>query len=158
MTENTVLEKQGNEEEVLTAETLAEGSKEAKLERLTLKYITNREVARERTLENESLIDEIRDLYEQLGFDQDDDDYVIELPSGDYARVSKKPRIREVLNKDELAEELQLSKEDIKTPFDISKLTSDGKLTPKMISMHTETVIKNNVSVKRLKNKPKKKK
>lgn len=129
-------------------------SNEAKIEKLILKFITNKEIARERISENEIIIDEIREVFENMG----DEDFVLELPSGDYAHVTKKPRIREVLDKEALANELQLAVDDIKTPFDISKLTADGKLTPKMITSHTSTEVKVNVSVARKKNKPKKKK
>ncbi|PWK05317.1 hypothetical protein [Tumebacillus permanentifrigoris] len=86
-----------------------------------------------------------------------DGDMVIPLPNGEFAVVSKKAYIKDVFDKDSLANEMLIAKDELKTPFDFSILTSQGKLTPDMISKHTtpESIIK--ISLRKRKTKPKKK-
>jgi len=129
-------------------------STESKLESKMLKYFQNKEIAKERAEENKLIFEEIEELFEGTGMDE----FVLKLPNGEYAHIHKKPRIREILDKDSLANSLQMSKDELKTPWDFSMLTHQGKLTPKMISEHTETEVKVKVSLSKKKRKPKQKK
>jgi hypothetical protein len=117
------------------------------LEEKILKYFQNKEIAKERNEENKLIFEEIESIFEELG----DEQVVIPLPSGEEAILSKTAIVKEVLDKDALAQELLVAKDDIKTPFDFSMFTAKGKLTPDMISKHTETVttIKTKLTKKR---------
>lgn len=127
---------------------------QAKIESKMLKYFQNKEIAKERAEENKLIFEELEELFEELG----EEEVVLQLPNGEFAHLHKKPRIREKLDKDSLANSLQMSKDELKTPFDFSMLTQQGKLTPKMISEHTETEVKVKLSAAKKKRKPKKKK
>ncbi|UOF91082.1 hypothetical protein LSG31_02130 [Fodinisporobacter ferrooxydans] len=110
------------------------------LEERIQKYFQNKEIARERNEENKALFEEIEGIFEEL----EEEELIIPLPTGEEAVLTKKANIKEVLDKDALAQELLVAKDEIKTPFDFSMFTAKGKLTPDMISKHTntETVIK----------------
>lgn len=107
--------------------------KKLKLEEKVLRYFQNKEIAKERNEENKMLFEEL----EQLFKDSIDEEIVIPLPNGERAILSPKFREREVLDKDLLAEEMQVPKDELKTPFDFCMFTSQGKLTPDMITKHT---------------------
>jgi hypothetical protein len=106
------------------------------LEEKVLKYFQNKAIARERNEENKMIFEEIESMFEEL----EEEQVVIPLPTGEEAVISKKVTIKEVLDKDGLAQELLVSKDEIKTPFDFSMFTAQGKLTPEMISKYTGTV------------------
>lgn len=117
------------------------------LEEKILKYFQNKEIAKERNEENKLIFEEIESIFEELGEEQ----IVIPLPTGEEATLTKTALIKDILDKDGLAQELLVAKDEIKTPFDFSMFTAKGKLTPDMISKHTETVttIKTKLSKKR---------
>lgn len=119
------------EKEVLTEE--QQQIKRLKLEEKILKYFQNKEIARERSEENKLLFEELEELFQDSG----EEEIVVMLPSGENAVLSPKFREKEVLDKDLLVEEMQISKDDLKTPFDFCMFTSQGKLTPAMITKYT---------------------
>ena len=125
------------------------------LEDKILRYFQNKEIERERKEENKLLFEEIEQWFEELDAEED---LVLQLPNGEYAVLAKKAYVRDNFDKDGLANELLIAKDELKTPFDYSILTSQGKLTPDMISKHTttETIVK--VKLSKRKSKPKKKK
>ncbi|WAH37646.1 hypothetical protein [Alicyclobacillus dauci] len=104
-----------------------------KLEDKVLRYFQNKEIAKERNEENKLLLEEIEEMFQET----DGEEIVIPLPSGDNAVLTPSIREREVLDKDLLAEEMQVPKDELKTPFDFCMFTSQGKLTPAMITKHT---------------------
>jgi hypothetical protein len=105
----------------------------SKLEQKILKYFQNKEIARERNEENKLLFEEIEEMYQKFG----DEEIIIGLPSGENAVLTPKFVEREVLDKDMLADEMQIPKDELKTPFDFCMFTSQGKLSPAMITKHT---------------------
>ena len=125
------------------------------LEDKILRYFQNKEIERERKEENKLLFEEIEQWFEELDAEED---LVLQLPNGEYAVLAKKAYVKDNFDKDGLANELLIAKDELKTPFDYSILTSQGKLTPDMISKHTttETIVK--VRLSKRKSKPKKKK
>lgn len=104
-----------------------------KMEELVQKYFQNKEIARERNEENKLIFEQLTELFEQ----NEEEEIIIPLPSGENAVLSPRFIEREVLDKDLLAEEMQVPKDELKTPFDFSMFTSQGKLTPAMITKHT---------------------
>jgi competence CoiA-like predicted nuclease len=126
------------------------------LEDKILRYFQNKEIERERKEENKLLFEEIQQFYAEL---ETDEDLVLQLPNGEYAVLAKKAYVKEVFDKDALAQELMIAKDELKTPFDYSILTSQGKLTPDMIAKHTqtETVVKVRLSKRKTKPRAKKK-
>lgn len=130
--------------------------KKLELEEKILRYFQNKEIEKERKEENKLLFEEIEAFFE--GMEEIEDDLVLPLPNGEFAVLAKKAYVKDVFDKDSLANELLIAKDELKTPFDYSILTSQGKLTPDMISKHTttETIVK--VRLAKRKTKPKKKK
>ena len=118
------------------------------------KFIQNKEIMNERKEENDILKDRIRANLESLGTHE----FFAELPNGTYGKVITRVRISEKLDKDSLAATLNISKEELKTPFDYSKLTSKGVLTPDLVSKHMQTQSKPSIGITRVKKKPKNKK
>lgn len=106
-----------------------------KMEEKVLKYFQNKEIAKERSEENKLIFEELSEMFEQNG----EEEIIIPLPSGENAILSARFVEREVLDKDLLAEEMQVPKDELKTPFDFSMFTAQGKLTPAMITKHTST-------------------
>ncbi|PGK52449.1 hypothetical protein CN918_32205 [Priestia megaterium] len=115
------------------------------------RFIQNKEIMNERKEENDILKDRIRANLESLGTHE----YFSELPNGTYGKAINRVRISEKLDKDSLAATLNISKEELKTPFDYSKLTSKGILTPDMVSKHMQTQSKPSIGISRVKKKPK---
>ncbi|MFD2169721.1 hypothetical protein [Tumebacillus lipolyticus] len=132
----------------------AQSQRKLQLEEKMLRYFQNKEIEKERKEENKLLFEEIEQFFE----DSEEDDLVLQLPNGEYAVLTKKAYIKDMFDKDALAQELLIAKDELKTPFDYSILTAQGKLTPDMISKHTvtETIVK--VRLSKRKTKPKKKK
>jgi len=106
---------------------------QAKMEQRILKYFQNKEIARERSEENKLLFEELQELFDELG----EDEIAIPLPSGENAVLTATVREREVLDVDTLSYEMQVPKDELKTPFDFCAFTAKGKLTPGMITKHT---------------------
>lgn len=104
-----------------------------KIEDKVLRYFQNKEIARERNEENKLLFEELEELFQASG----EDELTILLPNGENAVLSPKFTEKEVLDKDLLAEEMQVPKDELKTPFDFCMFTANGKLTPAMITKHT---------------------
>ena len=125
------------------------------LEDKILRYFQNKEIERERKEENKLLFEEIEQWFEEL---DPEEDLVLQLPNGEYAVLAKKAYVKDNFDKDSLANELLIAKDELKTPFDYSILTQQGKLTPDMISKHTETVTQVKVRLSKRKTKPKSKK
>ncbi|MCL6632375.1 MAG: hypothetical protein K6T63_07030 [Alicyclobacillus herbarius] len=115
------------------AETEAEETRRLKLEDLVRRYFQNKEIAKERNEENKLLFEELEQLFQESG----EEEIVIPLPSGENAVLSPRFREREVLDKEGLADEMQVSKDELKTPYDFSVFTAQGKMTPAMITRHT---------------------
>lgn len=110
-----------------------EQTRKLKIEEKVLKYFQNKEIAKERNEENKLLFEELAELFEGSG----EEEVIIPMPNGENAVLSPTFREREVLDKDMLADELQVPKDELKTPFDFCMFTSQGKLTPAMITKHT---------------------
>jgi hypothetical protein len=136
------------------------GFNQALLEEKLKEYFMNKEIAKERNEENKLLLEVIEQEFEKLN----GADFSIELPSGEYGKITKKASFKEVLDKDILANKINqvsaqgqsyITKDDLKTPWDFSMLTKQDRITPKMISECTtnETVLKTRVS--KVKNPPK---
>lgn len=106
---------------------------QSKIETGLLKYFQNKEIAKERSEENKLLLEELEELFEELG----DDEIVIPLPSGENAVLTSTIREREILDVDMLADEMRVPKDELKTPFDFCAFTAKGQLTPAMITKHT---------------------
>lgn len=121
-----------------------------RMEEAVLRYFQNKEIAKERSEENKLLFEELAELFELSG----EEEVVIPLPSGENAILSPKFIEKEVLDKDLLAEEMQVPKDELKTPFDFSMFTAQGKLTPAMITKHT--TVEREVKMKITKRKPSK--
>jgi hypothetical protein len=133
----------------------AQETRKLQLEEKILRYLQNKEIERERKEENKLLFEEIEAFFNDI---DSEDDLVLPLPNGEYAVLTKKAYIREVFDKEALAQELLIAKDELKTPFDYSILTSQGKLKPDQISKHTETVTDVKVRLSKRKSKPRKKK
>lgn len=144
------------EREMLAAEEEGNSLAQLQLEEKILRYFQNKEIERERKEENKLLFEEIEQFFNEL--EDHDEDLVLQLPNGEYAILSQKAYVKDVFDKDSLAQELLVAKDELKTPFDFSMFTAQGKLTPDMISKHTvtETVVK--VKLSKRKTKPRKKK
>ncbi|WP_018133541.1 hypothetical protein [Effusibacillus pohliae] len=142
----------------MTTGTIARDEQQAKrkleMEEKILRYFQNKEIANERKEENKLLFEEIEQFFEEM----EEEELVYQLPNGEYAVLTKKATVREVLDKEALAHELLIAKDELKTPFDFSMLTSQGKLTPDMISRHTSTVTDIRVKLSKRKTKPRKRK
>lgn len=134
---------------------LTEEIQKSKIEDLVLKYFHNAEIAKERREENKLLKEEIEQYYENMGTDEE---IYVPLPSGEFMKIGKRIRIKEKLDKDSLAEHIQISKDELKTPWDFSMLTKQEKITPKMISDFTQTETDILTRISKAKNKPKNKK
>jgi hypothetical protein len=147
-TETTILENEivEQKEDEINSE-----KAEAKLQTMILKYFQNKEIAKERAEENKRLMEDIEHFFNQGQFDE----FVTELPNGEFAKLFNKVTIKEVLDKDGLAESLQISKDEIKTPWDFSMLTKQGKLEPKTIAEYTETQTNIKLALNKSKKKPK---
>jgi len=144
------------EREALAAEEEGNSLAKMQLEEKILRYFQNKEIERERKEENKLLFEEIEQFFNEL--EDRDEDLVLQLPNGEYAVLSQKAYVKDVFDKDSLAQELLVAKDELKTPFDFSMFTAQGKLTPDMISKHTvtETIVK--VKLSKRKSKPRKKK
>ncbi|GMA51447.1 hypothetical protein GCM10025857_28040 [Alicyclobacillus contaminans] len=114
-------------------ETEDEQARRLKLEEKVLRYFQNKEIAKERNEENKLLFEELEALFAESG----EEEIIIPLPNGENAVLSPTFREREVLDKEALADEMQVPKDELKTPFDFSMFTAQGKLTPDMITKHT---------------------
>ncbi|KEO81508.1 hypothetical protein [Tumebacillus flagellatus] len=86
-----------------------------------------------------------------------DGDMILQLPNGEWAVITKKGEFKEKLDKSSLANELLVSKDELKTERDISLLTEQGRLSPKLIDKHTEKGLETKLSIRKRKTKPKKK-
>lgn len=120
---------------------------QAKMEQRILKYFQNKEIARERSEENKQLFEELQELFDELG----EDEIAIPLPSGENAVLTATVREREVLDVDTLSSEMQVPKDELKTPFDFCAFTAKGKLTPGMITKHTSIERKSKMRVSKRK-------
>ncbi len=121
------------ENDIVVTETEEEQTLRLKLEEKVLRYFQNKEIAKERNEENKLLFEELEALFEESG----EEEIVIPLPNGENAVLSPQFKEKEVLDKDALADEMQVPKDELKTPFDFSMFTAQGKLTPDMITKHT---------------------
>lgn len=137
----------------MTAETMQQQEQQLMEEKI-LRYFQNKEIERERKEENKLLFEEIELFFQ----DMEEEEVTVELPNGEYAVLSKKAIIRDVFDKDALAQELLVAKDELKTPFDFSMFTAQGKLTPDMISKHTVTETAIKVKMSKRKTKPRKRK
>lgn len=141
------------------------------LEDTIRRYFINKEIVSERNEENKLLKEKIEQEFEAL----EGTELIVELPSGEFAKVFKKPSIKEVLDKDALANHLQIAKDELKTPWDFSKLAEkfleearkmkeknpdaeDQKTFSRLIVEFTETVTEMQTKISKTKNKPKSKK
>jgi hypothetical protein len=125
------------------------------LEEKILRYFQNKEIVKERNEENKILFEEIQQAVNEL---DSDEPLVMQLPNGEYAILGQKATVKDVFDKDALAQELLVAKDELKTPFDYSMFTAQGKLTPDMISKHTTTETRVNVKLSKRKTKPRNKK
>lgn len=141
------------------------------LEDTIRRYFINKEIVSERNEENKALKEKIEQEFEALAGTE----FIVELPSGEFAKIFKKPRIKEVLDKDSLANHLQIAKDELKTPWDFSKLAEkfleeaqknkeknpqeqSQKKFSRLIVEFTETQTEIQTKISKTKNKPKSKK
>lgn len=127
-----------------------------KLEEKVLRYFQNKEIAKERNEENKLLFEELEEMFQESG----EEEIVIALPSGENAVLTPKFVEKEVLDRDSLAEEMLVAKDELKTPFDFCMFTSQGKLTPDMVTKHTtiEREVKMKLSKRKASSKRRKRK
>lgn len=118
------------------------------IEEKVLRIFQNKEIAKERNEETKLLMEEVEDLADTL-----EEDLIIELPNGEFAIVGSKVSVRDKFDKEGLANELLVSKDDL-DPFGISLLTANGRLTPDMITRHTKTETQVKVRVSKRKSRP----
>lgn len=104
-----------------------------KLEERVLRYFQNKEIAKEKSEENKLLFEELEELFQGSG----EEEITIPLQSGEFAVLTPRFTEKEVLDKDLLADEMQVPKDELKTPFDFCMFTAQGKLTPAMITKYT---------------------
>lgn len=123
------------------------------IEEKVLRYFQNKEIIKERQEENGLLKEEI----EQLITESDEDELVFQLPNGEYAVLSLKATVKDVFDREGLARELLVVEDELKTFFDVSMFTAQGKLTPDMISKHTTTETQVKPKISKRKTKPRKK-
>lgn len=126
-----------------------------KLEEKILHYFQNKEIVKERNEENKRLFEEVEEMFGEFG----EEEVIIALPSGENAVLSPSVREKEVLDKDLLAEEMQVARDELKTPFDFCMFTSQGKLSPGMITKYTsvEREIKMKISKRKASSKRRRK-
>lgn len=141
------------------------------LEESLRRYFINKEIVSERNEENKLLKEKIEQDFEAM----DGTELIVELENGAFAKVFKKPRLKEVLDKEALANHLQIAKDELKTPWDFSKLAEkfleealknkeenpqeqSGKKMSRLIVEFTETQSEMQTKISKLKNKPKAKK
>lgn len=135
-----------NSQEAPTEEEMQ--TRRLKIEEAVQRYFQNKEIARERNEDNKLLFEELEILFQQGG----DEEIIVPLPSGEHAVLTPKVHEKEVLDRDLLADEMQVPKDELKTPFDFCMFTSQGKLTPDMITKHT--TIEREIKMKITKRKP----
>lgn len=134
---------------------------QSKLENRVLKYFQNKDIMKEYSDSNQLILEEIQDLFQK----SDEKDILIKLPNDSgFVRLTEMLHTKDRLDKESLAETInnnsdknqgEVSKDDLKTPWDYSMLTKQGRLTPKMVSEHMvkETGVKFKLS--KSKKKPK---
>lgn len=150
----STVEKEVVSSDVSSADELSEEEQQTlrlKIEERVAKYFQNKEIAKERNEENKLLFEELEDMFQKSGAEE----ITVTLPNGENAVLSPKIREKEVLDKDLLADEMQVPKDELKTPFDFCIFTAQGKLTPAMITKHT-TVVRE-IKMKIAKRKPRSK-
>jgi len=125
-----------------------------RIEQRIEKYFQNKEIAKERNEENKLILEEIQQFFEDNGSEK----VVIELQNGEFGVLDRKTTIKDVLDKDALAQEIQVSKDELKTPFDFSMLTKQEKITPALITKFTSTNVQVGMKLGKSKRKPKDKK
>ena len=113
-----------------------------------------KEMRKEQKDREEVLMDVVRELYERLGGQE----RIAELHNGIFAKVQKRVTVKDKLDKEELSQRIKIDVDELKTPWDFSKLTEKGVLTPGMIAEHTKPDTKERITVTKLKKKPKEKK
>lgn len=135
------------------------------------RYFINKEIISERNEENKLLKEKIEQEFDLL----EGTEFIIELPSGEFAKVFKKPRVKDVLDKEALANHLAIPKDELKTPWDFSKLAEkfleealknkeenpqeqSKKKMSRLIVEYTDTQTDILTKISKVKNKPKTKK
>lgn len=154
MSIETLEKNNGIKEEAFGSEQQDEIRLESELEDALLKYNQNKEIAKERNDENKLIAEKIEMLYKKLDVSL----FFTQNADGKYISVKDSISQKDVLDKDALAHELQIDKKEFKTPWDISMLTKQGKLTPKMIANYTSTETEIKTKIATTKRKPKEKK
>ena len=116
-----------------------------------VRFFQNKDIIKERELENEILMDKMQAVFKQRGEMQ----IFKELPDGMFGKISFKRNLRETLDKKALAHTMGVSEEEIKTPVDLCMFVSQGKLTPKTVNEHMKKSDTEGISVKKVKKMPK---
>lgn len=127
---------------------------ELKLSDALNEYFQNKDIAKEANERASILKDKIEDYFERIGGME----AVSELKNGTFAKVKESISFKNKLDVDALAEAMQVSKDELKTPFDFSAFTKKGQLTPDMVSKYSKEEQKKSLRISRLKKKPKDKK
>ncbi|QST02318.1 hypothetical protein IMZ31_22980 (plasmid) [Pontibacillus sp. ALD_SL1] len=131
------------------------------IEEAVIQYFQNKEMVREYNEENKMLKEYIEKKFDE----RKEHELVVPLPSEGYGKVYLKGHVKEVLNKEALAHDINekskegqsyISPSDLKTHWDFSMLTKQERITPKMIAECTETVSSLQTKVTRVKREPKK--
>lgn len=136
----------------------------SKLEHDLLKYFQNKEIVKERNEENKLLFENIESYFEALP----ETEVILQLPNGEWSKLHNRTTLKEVLDKETLAFNLGIDKNELKTPWDFSKLAEkflkeieqeerETKMS-ELISDHTTTVPVTKLKLSKSKNKPKEKK
>jgi len=121
------------------------------LEDRLLRYFQNKEIIKERREENKLLEEEIEQHFAQSS---EGGRLVFELPNGEWAVLEIKSTAYEEFDRDGLACELLVAKDELKTPYDFTVLTAQGKLTPDMVKQYTGTRVVDRFKMKKRKTKP----
>lgn len=139
--------------------------KKLNLEDSLRKYFSNKDIVKQINEENKLLKEAIEQDFEQMGGTE----FIVELSNEQgFAKVFKKPSIKEKLDVEALANHLQISKDELKTPWDFSKLSEKylqevekNERTEKLsrlITLYTDTENQIKTKISKVKKKPKNKK
>lgn len=101
----------------------------------------------------EMLIEDITHYVETSG----EETLLFDVSEDDVIEVKKNYRLVDKLDKEQLSLEVQIPQDDMKTPYDFSKLTELGKIKPSDIQRHTHPTTSWSIKVTQ-KKKPKRKK
>jgi hypothetical protein len=121
-----------------------------KLEEALTDFFKKKEMLKELSEDVKMLKEDVEHYLSMLNKSE----FAHQLPDGEFATAIIRTKDRDVLDKDSLSLELQIPKEELKTPFDFSFLTFKQKIKPEMISKHTHPVVTKRLTLSKKKQDP----